>query len=449
MKDRVFIAWSGTNDVAIQVKKILETEYNYICAIGGNSDNSSNMASVGDTVIQQMRVCNQAIVIFQKNTAGVVSNNLFFELGYSFASYGATKLHCVKRESDDISLPTDFDNAFIHPVKCAETEDGFARGIVEYFMARQKMSVNENKMYLIDNRYTIHEKIAYHYSEAGSKCSDYELAQYILYYIQAAMMFNDVPRVYDELLDFKRRNAFIFSQELEISVNIALAFSELLFNIKEYEDTHEVYIDEDTFFEFKKTYNHYLKIVRDDELGIFDEWAKMYINQHLNFAYMLFGNNQGLEQEIREKAYSSSIKYGEIAFECIKALEEMKSSKENHDDRGILALFRAYVTRNMYVCKKYIGDADAVSWLKVSVDEREYLKNNYGNGTIDSQIFNTFCMEYYLALISYIDEVEETEMDEFDVIMHKKKIREYLQTVEKKSKKTSYLQQLRTWVDKE
>ena len=37
MKDKVFIAWSGSNSVAVKVKKILEDKYNYFCTIGGHN----------------------------------------------------------------------------------------------------------------------------------------------------------------------------------------------------------------------------------------------------------------------------------------------------------------------------------------------------------------------------------------------------------------------------
>ena len=66
MKDRVFIAWSGTNEIALKVKHVLENRCNYKCFIGGNETNDSNFASVGDTVLQQIKSCNQAIIIFQK-----------------------------------------------------------------------------------------------------------------------------------------------------------------------------------------------------------------------------------------------------------------------------------------------------------------------------------------------------------------------------------------------
>ena len=64
MKDKVFIGWSGSNKAALEVKKLLEQNNSYVCFIGGNSDNNSQYSSVGDTVLQQIRECNQAIIIW-------------------------------------------------------------------------------------------------------------------------------------------------------------------------------------------------------------------------------------------------------------------------------------------------------------------------------------------------------------------------------------------------
>ena len=142
MKDNIFIGWSGSSDIAVAVKKELESKYNYRCFIGGNADNSSSFASVGDTVIRQIKSCNQAIIIFQNRSDGAVSNNLFFELGFVLASYGQPKVHCVKRETERIVLPSDFDNSFVEAV----SDDDFVGGIIKYFIDRQKLSVNTNKI---------------------------------------------------------------------------------------------------------------------------------------------------------------------------------------------------------------------------------------------------------------------------------------------------------------
>ena len=223
MKDRIFIGWSGSNEVALKVKYVLENRCNYKCSIGGNSENNSQMSSIGDTVIQQIKTSNQAIIIFQNRADGQVSNNLFFELGYTLASYGVAKIHCIRRASEQITLPSDFDSAFVEPIDDSD-EEKFIGGIVRYFLDRQKLSVNTNKMYLIDNRYIIKGLMQSHFSEQGSKCSDYELAQYLLFYMQAANMFGDVKKVQDEILAFKAANQHNFSTELAFSVNISLAY---------------------------------------------------------------------------------------------------------------------------------------------------------------------------------------------------------------------------------
>ena len=134
MKDKVFIAWSGSNTVAMKVKRIMEKDRKYVCSIGGNADNNSQFSSVGDTVIQQIKICNQAIVIFQNRKDGNVSNNLFFELGYVLAKYGQMKVHCVKRSSEVVTLPSDFDNSFVESLE-EESDDDFAQKIVDYVLA--------------------------------------------------------------------------------------------------------------------------------------------------------------------------------------------------------------------------------------------------------------------------------------------------------------------------
>ena len=309
MKDKVFIAWSGSNEIAFRVKSILEKKYNYVCSIGGNSDNNSKFSSVGDTVIQQIKSCNQAIVIFQNRRDGSVSNNLFFELGYVMAMYGMKKVHCVKRKNEEVILPSDFDNSFVETLNESGDDEAFAKNIVSYFISRQKMSINENKMYLINNRYIIHDKIVSHYSESGSKCSDYELAQYILFYMQAAHMFGDEKKTRKEISRFKQQHNYEFSNELSIAINMCLSFFDMLTNIKYSEALNDVYIDQDTFWKFKNEYTNYYAEIIDDDIGTFDEWAKLFIYEHLNYAFMLFARNETNSTDITKMLYNKSKEY--------------------------------------------------------------------------------------------------------------------------------------------
>ena len=444
MKDRVFIAWSGTNHVAMQVKNILEKRYNYICAIGGNADNNSHFSSVGDTVIQQMKTCNQAIVIFQNRSDGAISNNLFFELGYVLSMYGQKKVHCVKRSDENVTLPSDFDNSFVEPIK-ENSDDAFAQGIVDYFISRQKMSINENKMFLINNRYLIHDKINSHYSDKGSQCSDYELAQYILFYMQAAHLFGDEEKVYKEMVEFKNAHNFEFSTELSLAINLCLTYFDLVLNIKSDSQTSEVYIDQKLFWETKKEYEYYLESLETDNTGIFNEWFLLFVKEQLCFTYNLFANNPQLDEKSVVSICKKTVEYGYESIEIIDRLEEQTPCKENNDHIGLISLLKAYVYRNVFLAKKQLGEEDANDWLKKTMKERKSLKNNYGKGTIDTQLYNTFLMEYYLSLVNYLSCTSEESVSDFDVMMYKDEVREYLSSVKKQNKENVYIKLITHW----
>ncbi len=446
MKDRVFIAWSGTNQIATQVKDILEKRYNYVCAIGGNSDNDSKFSSVGDTVIQQMKSCNQAIIIFQNRSDGAISNNLFFELGYVLSMYGQKKTHCVKRESENVILPSDFDNSFVEAID-DNPDKTFAQGIVDYFLSRQKMSINENKMYLINNRYLIYDKINSHYSEKGSQCSDYELAQYILFYMQAAHLFGDEEKVYKEMVEFKNAHNFEFSYELSLAINLCLTYFDLVLNIKSDEKTSDVYIDQRTFWKVKKEYEYYLESLEADDTGIFNEWFTLFVNEQLCFAYNIFANNPEIDEKTVVTLKEKTIYYGFEAIEGIRRLEEQAPCRENNDHIGLISLLKAYVYRNLYLAKKRINQDDAIDWLKKTMKERKTLKNNYGKGTIDTQLYNTFLMEYYLSLVNYLSSAEIENISDFDIMMYKEEIKEYLILVKKQSKENLYVKQIAHWCE--
>ncbi len=447
MKDRVFIGWSGSNKVAILVKKILEERNNYVCYIGGNADNNSHFASVGDTVLQQIKTCNQAIIIFQNRADGSVSNNLFFELGYVLSSYGTKKVHCVKRAAENVILPSDFDNSFVEPIVDDGSDQAFAEGIVEYFKGRQKMSINENKMMLINNRYRIHDMIIAHYSESGSKCSDYELAQYILFYMQAAHMFEDIPKVHEELFKFKQAHNFEFSSELALAVGIALNFFELVENIKVDPKTCDAYVDPEVYWRFYNACKLNSSQVEKDDVGIFNEWADMFINNHSNFGAMLLANNSSLDKSLRENAYQKTVELGLKTLESIEALERVAPCRENHDSEGFLSLIRAYAYRNLFVSEKFLGRIEAEDWLKKSLYEREKLKNNFMSGTIDTKLYSTFCMEYYLALVNYYDFTTE-EINSFELYMRKKDINDFLTNLNNDMGRNAFITQIEAWCKK-
>lgn len=439
MKDKIFLIWSGSNNVAKRIKYILEEEYNYICFVGGNNDNNSQMVSIGDTVIRQMKNCNQAIVLFQNKKDGGVSDNLFFELGYVSAKYGMKKVHCVKRSNEIIELPTDFDNSFVESIDALDDDD-FARNIVNYFIGRQKLSVDTNKMYLINNRYLIHEMIQVHYSEAGSKCSDYELAQYILYYMQAAAMFQDDKKVLEELQEFRKNHGKEFSSELNISMNMSIDLLEVQVGLISRNDI--VYISDKTFRPYFNRCSDLLDEINDDDSGNFDEWAKVFAAENLAYTCSLYAANTELNEDMRNYLFRKTIDYGKKCIDYIKNLESKTPCIENNDNIGLISLLKAYVFRHLFTASKMVEPESAGDWLKKSLKERKALLRNFGSNSIDTKLYNNFEMEYYMNLIEYIDYFGKDSIDEFEYMMYLNDIDGFISNYSNSNNVHAYIQKI-------
>lgn len=445
MKDQIFIGWSGTNNVALEIKKRLEAK-NYRCYIGGNADNSSQFSSVGDTVIQQIKNCNQAIMIFQNRNDGQVSGNLFFELGYVLAMYGQQKVHCVKKRRETVVLPSDFDNSFVEPVDC-DNDGMFADGIIKYFEQRQKMSVNTNKMFLINNRYKMRDYLQSHFSEHGSKCSDYELAQYVLFYMQAAHMFGDENSVLAEIRDFKRDHSLACSDELCLAVDVAIAFLEMVTQIK-VTDGGEMFIERSVFKQLRDKYREYRSALNEKEAGAFEYWCKVFISEHASYAYGLYAMQPALNEEKRRENMEKSKIWAEQTIRDIEEIEEVLPIKEYNDQKGLLALFRAYVYRNIYLSCRFLQDRkQELEYLEKTKRVRTALKNAFEPGSIDSKLYDNFSMEYYLTLAEYLHHAEEFSMDEDDVEDYKEEIRTYIEETKRKSEHSKYVERIALLVE--
>lgn len=415
MKDKIFIIWSGENKTAMMVKNILENKHNYLCYVGGNQYNDSQMLSIGDTVVKQMKTCNQAIVIFSNKNNSGVSNNLYFELGFVSSNYGMKKVHCVKCHNDNITLPSDFDNSFVENIM-ASNEEEYVEGIVNYFLTRQKLSVDTNKMYLINNRYIIHEMLQVHYSDIGSKCSDYELAQYVLFYTQSGILYQDEYKILEELKNFKRQYFNEFSAELHQSVNLCIAYLEVASNLISIGDI--VYIDSDIFRSYFNVCKNMLQEINEDSFGSFNDWAKLILSENLAFVCTLYASNPDTPENLKQQLYRKSIEYAEIGITYINKLEHSTACKENNDNVGLVSLFKAFLYRHLFNSYRVIDFDKAEKWIKLSLKERQSLLNIFDVNSVDTKIYNNFEIQYYVNLSEYIDYIKPDNIDEFEYMMY-------------------------------
>lgn len=287
----------------------------------------------------------------------------------------------------------------------------------------------------------MHYYIQSHFSEQGSKCSDYELAQYVLFYLQAGHMFGDERKILKEMQQFKDDYHSYFSDELSTAVNICISFFEMTLNIQSTPDG-EFFIDRRTFRKFRDNYLEYRATIVDDDMGTFDEWAKVFLSEHLTYAYNLYAGNPELSQENSIKNMELSKYWAEQALEDMKILENSAPVKDNNDHKGILSLFYAYVYRNLFLCSLKLKDGNEIKWLEKSRKERTALKTNFEIGSIDSQLYDNFAMEYYLTLIECLNYADALGLDEDDVEDYKDEVKKYIKESKSQTDHSKYVERI-------
>ena len=257
-------------------------------------------------------------------------------------------------------------------------------------------------------------------------------------------MFGDERKIRKEIKQFKDQYHSYFSDELSTAVNICISFFDMILNIQVREDG-EFYIDRSTFRQFRDKYNGFRDEIIDDDMGTFDEWAKVFISEHLTYAYSLYAMNPDISEEMRQKNMEQSKNWAEQTLVDLKILEETAPVRDNNDHKGLLSLFYAYVYRNLFLSCKYLNKEDeALAWLEKTRKERTALRNNFEIGIIDTQLYENFAMEHYLTLIEVLTYAEKFGLDEDDVEDYKEEIEAYIKESRRQSDHSKYVERIHT-----
>lgn len=406
MKGVVFIGWSGSNDLAILIKKKIE-ENDYKCIVGGNHEITNDQVFVGGTILTQLQQSNQAIFLIQKKASGGISNNLMFELGYALSKFNQTtkKIHLyyIDMEENDDTIPSDLRGAWAtYLYRDGSTTDELVSVVVNEFLKKQKVDISENKMDVVDSWYKISQELDVHFT--NPLYSDYELAQYILFYTQAAYMFDGVKNATTKLRKLIR-DVDPTSIELYNSVQLSLVSLDLF--SKPCSKGNTLYLDD---MDFLDIYNRYIEVFASieqyddsdnpeteyDESTELKKWSLAIGKEHLNYAYMMYAANPELDEDEIADINSESIKCGE---EVISYCNELILRNETAN-KEFAALLKSYVYRNL---AHIYGNMDGAEekrneYLLLSLTERKKLVDYYSNLDIDTRLLSNFEMEYYLAL---------------------------------------------------
>lgn len=406
MKGKVFIGWSGQDTIAREVKNRLE-EMDYEGLVGGATRKTKTLF-LGQSILNEIDSCNQAIFILQKKKDGRISPNTLFEFGYALSRFQTNKIHAfyIGIPHKDESIPSDIEGIWAESLSAADDTE-LAGKVVESFLRDQKNVIKENKMEIISSYYDKrHEFYMY-----GSRpfCSEYELAQHVLFFSQAAYIMNDIHEALACLqqLALSRRET---GNELEQALHFGQQYLNIFLNVST--DEGRLSLKNRYFVEAKNTFEGILKNVSEwPEENEFKTWFELLLYDMLNYIYILRAACPGTAVERCDGFLSKSLPF---ADECLKRCEKLE---KNDDDAQCVGLYRAYMYRNLATAYQKCSEPneeEVKKYLQLSYEERKKLLEYYKIRSISSRIFESFEMEYYIAVSELLDYPEDEDvLDEY------------------------------------
>lgn len=417
---KVFIAWCGLRGMnrAQMLKKYLEESCaNLFCVVGGNSHSGGRGgdAFINSTILNQMKSSDQAILLVERHEIRKeISDNLFFEWGYLLAQLPHHKIHdyFIDMEEDDTHLPSDLKGVWKKLVSTdGKTDEQVVREIGDNFLAQSLyQTVEGNKMNLVI-RWDETKAIISQYI-TNPCCSNYEMAQYLLYYVYAAKLFSEAI-LEDALQTLEKFAATVENRSEEM--NLALRGGVLSLNmLKDIQsDGVNPYLGErdcDRYTTGLEQLCAAADALRDGELKLL---TQVVFRNFLTFAYFLMMYSPDFLPEDKEDAYVALMEESDRVVVDCNALEEKSA-----DYAEFCQLFRAYMYRGIYCALTEKSKTTALSeeeekkvsyCLFKSLEERTKLFTRYQNENVGGLFYKNIEMEYYLALAEYLP-LEESSM---------------------------------------
>ncbi len=401
MKGRIFIAWSGTNAIATAVQdRLAQEDYQPIVGGGGGGPNMVDMF-VGAAVLRQIDQCSQAIFIMQKKRDGTISSNLMFELGYALARFNPRKIHVfyIDIPHNDPVIPSDIMGIW---ADFFDTTAGLdvADSIVEKFLRNQRIMIPENKMMVIDSYYTYRDQLR-NYPEAPF-CSEFELAQYVLFFGQAAYMFGDEQ----EATHILRKLSNVLMREnpgpeLVQALRFSICYLDLFNRWKK--EGELLYLSRDDYAALRHTLDGVAEVLKHWPENDFTLWFQVFLYDAINFILILHSYAPGIPAGNVRKMLDRS---EEFARKCLAACDKL--TKERTNTQCVL-LYQAYMYRNLstYYLRIQGADKDIYENLHFSYSRRLDLFNYSEMTDLNTRLRDTFEMEYFLALSELLGYVRE------------------------------------------
>lgn len=430
MKGKVFIAWSGTNHLAWEVQKNL-ANHDYQGIVGGSD--SVNDLFINTTILNEMDSSDQAIFIVTKKNKSRISDNLMFELGYALKKYKPNKIHIffIDIKHNTPLIPSDIRGLWATELSHKEYADDseLTEAIVQKFLENQKIIIPDEKIALIDSYHSEKDKFIRHLETP--QCSEYELAQYVLFFSQAAYLHNEEAVAYDLVCKLTNGLKSIIP-ELNYALIYAQYHLDILKSIKK--DSEELYLEDEKgdglcerLTQLLQKTNVAQPALEDNE---FKSWIQLFICSSLNYAYNLCAAYDPLPSSIVNKHLKASIEYGKQALELCEKLSD------NPLNEQCITLQKGYINRNIAVSykKMHSDTSEIVKHLEISLEMRDNLLGHYETHPTNNKVFDKIELEYFIVASERLEYI--TDDDEF--FKCEKKCEKYLVRAKKNQKEKNF-----------
>ncbi len=442
IKGNVFIGWNIDDSLAVKVKEKLKLHgYN---AIVGGKNNDEVHHGVGATIVAQMKACSSAIMLFSPrkissncNQCGsdggveILSGNMLYELGYLTASLKLKRVLTVYIDNAIDLAPSDLKGGWDFQVKTKsglieKTTDEIATEIVDFFLQEQKDCLTENKMEMVTDISALRSILVNH--TISPVYYETEIAIIVLLFCQSAYMVGDMEnseKILKNLLHagIKNNNCLM---AISSSFDYFSACRALTKN--EYDN---MYLPRREYKKLKANFLDYIDEI--DDLPDDDEFKCMFLMiayDYLTFINMMFYSDVSpdeLDEEtlsFRENCAKISIKYSQM----FRDLDPQVNSQ-------LAALYESYTFRNLalFYKSRYMAE-EAKEYFEKSITARRELYRYFRLRDIDDSVFDQINMEYHLALIDNIFDVEDSEKNRRIV-----ELKNYVEEVNEASYNREYL----------
>ena len=452
MRDFVFIGWSRNRDLAIAIKNILDLK-GFICVVGGVYEYNpesvrGRKGTVNETINYQMNHCDQSILLFQKIDDNLgISGNLIYELGYINAQYNyiesSTKLHIFKidiTQADDNLFPSDLHGIWGTNISSiGRSIEDIAQEIVEVFLNNQAQIKKNNKFKLLNNHYYIEYEMKRHFNNPSM--SDYDLAVYMLIYVQSAFCYQEQNDIKLKFKQFRNKmiEESVVPSELDWVTNYAIQTLTLYCLTIPDETNGDMQIRGSTFRGLLGEYNEigesighsFIKDFGTDDLcqikcskefikkNDFEAWLIAQMQEHVTYLILVYLCNPELSEEEIKKYAALGVEFGKSSIENLELLSACE------EDKMYAYLLLSYAYKNMSTFYSHLNNTD-----EVEKNQRKYFKlrkelfsYNSKISTIRPSLKDYIALEYLLQAIEKV-KVCEDKYERVDYILE---IKEYIE----------------------